>query len=169
MTASERVRRHGYHLMSLASIGMLVCTVVWIAVLGASWTLQTGKPAGADPGNSEFWLTLALACIALLGKLWALYRLRIIGKLLHAGSFINAQMTRAWRWLGHALVVAGVLALVTLDPNVDMNVSTGHFDVTAGIDLDQAYFIVLLCLISYSIAWILEEALALKDDNQGIV
>lgn len=169
MNTSDRVRRHGYHLMSLASIGQLVCVVIWIAILVTAWQLQTGKPAGIDPNYIEFWLILALASIALLGKLWALYRLRIIGKLLYAGDLISPAMARAWRWLGHALVVAGVLGLVTFDPALERSAGSGGYNVAVGIDPGQYYFLVLSCLISYSVAWILNESVALKVDNQGIV
>jgi hypothetical protein len=148
MHISARVRRHGYHLVSLASIGMFVCLTLWIAMLAIAWQLQAGKSAGSDPGNTEFKWILAMASIALLGKLWALYRLRIIGKLLYAGDLISPAMARAWRWLGNALVAAGVLGVVTLNPSLDLSARNGGFDVTTGIDPSQIYFMLLSCLIS---------------------
>lgn len=183
MKPSERVRRHGYHLMSLSSIGQLVCFIGWIATLVVGWVVLSRNPAGSEPVANEIWLLACWTGVALLSQLWALGRLRAIGKLLYTGQLIASQMAMAWRQFANALIAVGVLTLLSPEPNAQLQIggvqgvmirsySMGNLTlggIRIGIDWGQTYFILMACLISYSIAWILDEAVALKDDNQGIV
>lgn len=164
MEASLKLRRHGYHLMSLASIGQFVC----FALLLWNLSMRTWDPQRAaqihDPAT---WRTLAVAaCVIWLAQAWTLVQLRRIGRRLHSGETVSHAMAAAWRRLGNALAVVGVLSMFPLRP---APAATGGLDLALGFDMGGLYFVAIACLCIFSIAHILQEAATLKDDNESIV
>ena len=164
MDSTQRISRHGYNLMSLASIGQFVCFGLLIWNLGVrQWAPETASSlAGAD-----WWLFAALATAVWLSQFWALVRLRAIGKLLHADSHISHAMAEAWQRFGKALVVNAVLMAFPVGTAVP---EPGNgLNLVLRLDAGGLYFVVIACLCIFSIAQLLEQAATLRDENEAIV
>ncbi len=164
MITQSRVRRHGYNLMSLASLGAFGCVFGWLLILASGWQ-KLGRHPGGTESMSEWWAIAGLASITMVVQLWALRRLRHIGKLLHTQPFISSEMALAWRQFAKALVVAAFAMLFNLETGVGNKI--GH--ISFGLNFGGLYFMWIACLCSYSIAWLLQDAVALKEEAEGFV
>ena len=165
MDAARSLRNHGSHLMSLASAGQLACLVLLIWNLSAPHWSPEYAAALANPG--DWWLFAGFAAIVWLAQTWALSRLRAIGKLLYCGEGISRAMAHGWRRFGSALVVVAILMALPLAPRVDDTAS--GLQLVLGLDAGGLYFVVIGCLCIFSIAHLLEQAAALREDSESIV
>src|SRR5690606_15364943 len=129
MDATARIRRHGYHLMSLASFGQLACFVLLLWNLSVrSWDPQLA--AGLQ--GADWWGYVAVATVAWLAQTWSLSRLRAIGKLLHQGGGVSHALARAWMQLGRA--VAATAVVMVFLPLPRLGEPSGDLDVALGLD-----------------------------------
>jgi len=164
----NKLQRHGYHLMSLASIGQLACICLWILEIAVLFSL-TGpavKVGARTLSNGQTVGFVILATSLFIAQVWALQRLHQIGGLLWQGVTISHGMAQAWRRFGRAVVATGVLSMLPV--RAELN-SAGGIDMHGGLDSGGFFFLLICALCVFSIARILEEAAALKDDAQSIV
>lgn len=164
MDATARIRRHGYHLMSLASFGQLACFVLLLWNLSVrSWDPQLA--AGLQ--GADWWGYVAVATVAWLAQTWSLSRLRAIGKLLHQGGGVSHALARAWMQLGRA--VAATAVVMVFLPLPRLGEPSGDLDVALGLDAGGIYFVLIACLCIFSVARLVEQAAVLRDENESIV
>ena len=164
MDASARIRRHGYHLMSLASLGQFAC--FWLLVWNLTVRNWDPQLAGGLAGT-EWWVYVAVAMAVWLAQTWSLSRLRAIGKLLHAGGGVSHELARAWVRLGHSVAVAGIIMVLPLGPR--LGEPSGQLDVVLSLDAGGFYFFLIAYLCIFSVAHLVEQAAALRDENESIV
>lgn len=156
---STSIRRHGYHLMSLASLGIVVCFFAWVLMLMATWGVIGKETLFAS--DLERWVLTAGASAALLAQAWAMSRLRAVGRVLHFHPVVSVEMALAWKRFARALVAVSLVMLVTP--------SFIDAEVKYEVDFTELYFMLIACLCTYSIAWLLQDAAALKAENEGFV
>lgn len=164
MDASARIRRHGYHLMSLASLGQFAC--FWLLL----WNLSVRRwdPGLADGlAGTQWWVYVAFAVAVWLAQTWSLSRLRAIGKLLHAGGGVSHELSRAWMRLGHALAATGIIMVFPIRPQ--LGAPSGRLDVVLSLDAGGFYFFLIGYLCIFSVAHLVEQAATLRDENESIV
>lgn len=164
MDSSQRIRRNGYHLMSLASVGQLVCfgLLIW-NLTWRSWNDQADAIL-ADPAFIPWAISIA-AILVWFAQFWTLRQLRRIGKLLHSGSTISSEMADTWMRLGNGLVATALLMVVPLVPRTD----GGELDFVLRLDVASFYFIAIGTLCIYTVAHLLRQAVELRADNESIV
>jgi hypothetical protein len=163
------LQRYGKHLMSLASLGQFGCLVVWVgSAIGI--VFATSAPAArfqARALNSpEAFLLVAFATLVLVTQLWALARLRQIGKLLHDGATVSHEMADAWHRLGRGIIAAGAAALIPVRPEL---AAGGSLNIEMSLSPQGIFFLTIAGLCIFSVSRILREAAALQDENRSIV
>ena len=143
MLAQTKIRRHGYHLMSLASIGMVAVAVFGILTSAMPWMPDWHPQAsGWNLAGLDWRQTQALnqegkSLLSLAGLTWTLaYLLPLV-------------------MLRSLLVLSAVAA--------------GSSTATFGINFSDAYLFVILCLGMYSVAHIMRLAAEAADDSRSIV
>jgi hypothetical protein len=164
MDARNKIRDHGSHLMSLASVGQFVC----FGLMG--WNLGVRRWAPeitAKLSPAEWWIFAAGVVLVWGSQAWTLSRLRAIGKLLYAGSGISHAMAYAWTRLGNALALTALLMAVPIGPRLqDAN---GGLDLVLRLDAGGLYFVAIGYVCIFSVAHLLEQAAQFRDDNEAIV
>jgi hypothetical protein len=104
---------------------------------------------------------VALQCLAL-------WRLRGIGAALLERPGIGTGVALAFRRLGHALLAYGVSGIAV--PTPTMHVSALQVQLVAErFGYSQVYLIAIACLCAWAIAWLLDESVRLKQENEGFV
>lgn len=151
--------KHGSYLMSLASIGQLVVFGHCAFLLYAIWHLDTGT----QPRSGEIWLNGLIAAVACLLQLLAFSSIRNIGKLLANGHLITAEMASAWRRLRRMLGYAGVMSMFS--PEMERGAHT----IGISFSWTGLFFFLVVWLCIDAITRMLEEALKLKNENEGFV
>ena len=164
MDGTPSIRRNGYHLMSLASIGQLACFGLLLWNLSwRSWNEQADAIL-ADPAFIP-WAISIVALVVWIAQHWTLRQLRRIGKLLYSGSPISSDMAEAWKRLGNGLVATALLMVVPLVPKT----GGGGLDFVLRLDVASLYFIVIGALCIYTVAHLLRQAVELRNDSESIV
>lgn len=164
MDSTQRIRRNGYHLMSLASVGQLACTFLLIWNLGwRSWN-EEADAILADPAFLP-WVISIIAVTVWLAQCWTLRQLRRIGKLLYTDVPISSDMADAWMRLGNGLVATALLMVVPMVPRTD----GGGLDFVLRLDAASLYFIIIGTFCIYTVAHLLRQAVELRNDSEGIV
>ncbi len=153
--------------MSLASVGQFACALQFIVSAAGIFYFHSGASlAERSLDRNEQWILVSIALLGLGAKILALARLRSVGKLLHCGTTISHEMATAWRRCGQAIVAAGVLVLLPVQP---ARGPAGSLNIAAGLDAGGIYFLLIAGLCAFSISKIVADAAALKDENQSIV
>ena len=180
MLAQTKIRRHGYHLMSLASIGMVAVAVFGILTSAMPWMPDWHPQAsGWNLAGLDWRQTQALnqegkTQLSLAGLTWTLayllplVMLRRLGKRLYRHEALSRPVADAFLWLAHSLLLFAALrfagSLLVLSA-----VAAGSSTATFGINFSDAYLFVILCLGMYSVAHIMRLAAEAADDSRSIV
>lgn len=164
MDAKQKIRDHGSNLMSLASIGQVVC----LSLMGWNLGVRTWAPEITAALSPTEWRIFAGVVVIVWGsQAWTLSRLRAIGKLLYAGGGISHAMAKAWTRLGNALAATAVLMAIPFGPRLQD--AHGKLDLVLRLDAGGLYFVAIGCLCVFSVAHLLEQAAQFRDDNEAIV
>lgn len=163
MEGTQRVRRNGYHLMSLASIGQFAC--VGMLIWNLTWRGWSDPAAPIPDDPATIWMIALLAFAVWLAQFWTLIQLRRIGKLLYSGIPISHDMAAAWRRLGHGLVATALLMVFP----VPLPEASGQLDFALRLDIASLYFVTIGGLCIYTVAYLLHDAAQLRDDVESIV
>src|SRR5690606_245286 len=123
MRPELKIRRHGYHLMSLASVGT-VCLVLLGVLLAlmpwlADWHPQstTWKIGGLDweqtqaLGSTGKWLSTSACLLWTLACLAPLLALRRLGDRLYRYDALSRPVADGFHWLAHSLPLHALLKL----------------------------------------------------------
>jgi hypothetical protein len=177
MTPETKIRRHGYHLMSLASLGfvgialfgLLLVAMPWLPdwhgwnVAGAEWKVAVGMDEG---GRMILSLSSALWTVAYLVPLMALRRL---GHRLYSNEALSRPVADAFRWLAHSLplhallrMAAGLLAGIAAEVG-------GAQEPSFTLDFSGGYVFLIACLCLYSVAHLMRLATDAAADARSIV
>jgi len=181
MTPEAKIRRHGYHLMSLASLGfagvavfgLLLVAMPWLPDWNPQWSgwnvagVEWKRAVGMDEaGKLLLSLSSAMWTIAYLVPLMALRRL---GHRLYSNDALSRPVADAFRWLAHSLplhallrVAAGLLAGIAAE--VD-GAQEQHFT----LDFSGGYVFLIACLCLYSVAHLMRLATDAAADARSIV
>jgi hypothetical protein len=181
MDIRAKIRRHGYHLMSLASvgtvgvslIGLLLVSTPWLAI----WIPQAGELSVTveselrEMGATGRWL------LSLAGLLWTLalllpfLALRRLGSALYRHEALSGPVARAFGWLAHSLPAYALLslaggALSAIAPGIDGGDAQQYkFE----FDFGGGYVLLVACLCLYSVAHLMRLATDAADDSRGFV
>jgi len=164
MDSSRQIRRNGYHLMSLASIGQIACFGLLVWNLAWRFWNEQADEILADPAFVPWAISIA-AVVVWIAQFWTLRQLRRIGKLLHSGSTISSEMADTWKRLGNGLVATALLMVLPMVPRT----GGGKLDFVLRLDVASFYFVVIGTLCIYTVAHLLRLAVELRTDNESIV
>lgn len=182
MNIENKIKLHGHHLMSLASIGMFcVCVVglslmampyfsdsnpesgLWLRILGLDWdqVMRLNGTGKALVSASNFIWTLAY--------LLPLFALRSLGSNLYKHDALTLQVAHAFRWLAHSLL-SNALLLMLAGFLIAMAEETGGVSIyRSNVDISGGYIWLIACLCLYSVAHIMRLAAQAADDSRSIV
>jgi hypothetical protein len=182
MNIENKIKRHGYHLMSLASLGMLCVGVVglclilmpylpdwkpesgaWLRISGLEWdqVIRLNGTGKALVSASNFIWTLAY--------LLPLLALRRLGSKLYKHDALTLQVAHAFLWLAHALL-SNALLLMLAGFLIAMAEEAGGVHIyRSNFDISGGYIWLIACLCLYSVAHIMRLAAQASDDARSIV
>ena len=164
-------------LIAAAWVGMLLCPLYAI-ILGGAAREMAGAPKIAHDAASGATIhfdivpfdantVLRLAAMAAL-QLFVLWQLRGVGAALLRQPGIGAGVARAFRRLGHALLAYGLFGIVVPVPT--RHVSALQVQLVAErFGYPQVYLIAIAYLCAYAIAWLLDESVRIKQENEDFV
>ncbi len=181
MSIEVRIRRLGYHLMSLASVGMALVAIPGLFLTALPWMPKpphsqlwsifgiTGAQASAFSADAR--LLLALSCLAgMLAYLLPLAALRRLGHRLYRDDALTRPVADAFGWLAHSLPLHAVCMLAAwLLAGFGSEIAGVPNDYRMSVDLGAAYIFLIGCLCLYSVAHLMRLATAAADDARSIV
>jgi hypothetical protein len=164
-------------LIAVAWLGIVLCPLYAVVLGGAARSMAdaprvmhqgiTGAPMYLEIMSLDAPTIASLAAMVAL-QLWALWQLRGIGAALLRQPGIDAGVASGFRRLGHALLAYGVFGISV--PTPTMHVSTLQVRLVAErFGYSQVYLIAIACLCAYAIAWLLDESVRIKQENEGFV
>jgi hypothetical protein len=164
-------------LVAVAWLGIVLCPLYAIVLGGASRAMAAAPKIAHDAANGatihfdivpfDAWTVSSLAAVVAL-QWFALWQLRGIGAALLQRPGIDAGVASAFRRLGHALLAYGVFGIAV--PTPTRHVSALQVQLIAErFGYSQAYLVAIACLCAYAIAWLLDESVRLKQENEGFV
>ncbi len=176
-----KIRRHGYHLMSLASVGtlgaLLVGALLALTPWVPDWSLQALRWEIGDM-DQEVLRTLGAPgkCLASLAALvWTLaylaplLALRRLGHRLYRHDALSVPVANGFRWLAHSLPLHAVLKIAgTVLATIAEEVGPGA-ERQFTLDVTGSYAFVVACLCLYSVAHVMRLAAATAEDARSIV
>ena len=181
MLPQLQLRRHGYHLMSLASIGTLSVVVMGLMTSAMPW-LPDWNPqwlgwnlAGMDwqqtlTLNRQGKILLSLSGIVwLLAYLMPLAALRRLGDRLYRHDALSRPVADAFRWLAHSLPLYALLSLGALLLAAFAGEVGGGEQPKFSVSFSGIYLFLIACLCLYSVAHIMRLATEAADDARSIV
>lgn len=180
MRPELKIRRHGYHLMSLASLGMGMAAVLGVGASLLAWSVQAspsllslelfGAPLDELAGmEREARLLLALSGLVLTAAwLVPLFALRRVGKALYRYEALSLQVASAFMLLAHSLPAWLLLSLGHW-VLASLAYSTGAGREVSFTVSSSSYLFILACLCLYSVAHVMRLAAAAADDARSIV
>ena len=181
MHPQSRIRRHGYHLMSLASIGTL-CVVALGLLLAAmpwlpGWNPQSTVWKIGDMGPEQIlaldragrWLATLSSLAGSLGCLAPLVALRRLGDRLYRSAALGPPVAEGFRWLAHSLPLYALLQFAGWMLGVAASGMAPEGEMRFTFDFGGSYLLVVACLCLYSVAHVLRLAVAAAEDARGIV
>ena len=178
MSPENRIRRHGYHLMSLASVGavatisfgIFISAMLWLAARNPDWSIWTSEMKRTSAmGNTTLALLTASNVLWILGQLAPLIALRRLGNCLYRNEALARPVADAFRWLAHSLPLYALLHI--LASSVEQmafwfaDVPEPKFE----LDLRGGYIFLIACLCMYSVAHLMRLATDAADDVRSIV
>ena len=164
-------------LVAVAWLGLLLCPLYAFVLGGAARAMADAPKIARDAASGatihfdivpfDAWTVSSLAAMVALQCL-ALWRLRGVGAELLRQPGIGAGIAVAFRRLGHALLAYGLFGIVV--PTPTRHVSTLQVQLIAErFGYSQVYLIAIACLCAYAIAWLLDESVRIKQENEGFV
>ncbi|MFT4197540.1 MAG: hypothetical protein QM601_06460 [Pseudoxanthomonas sp.] len=191
MDAQNKIKRHGYHLMSLASVGMFcVGLLTWILMMvpwmpnkehlnAVHWKLlgfdlQEFVRTGA---HSQWELTLSALCVGTACFL-PFRALRHLGYSLYRNEALTLPVAKAFRRLAHSILIGLLLQGL---PDFCMGFVDGLADgygtpgamptqyVPHGFGIAAIYIAIIACLCLYSVAHLMKLAAEADADARSIV
>ncbi|MFT4178296.1 MAG: hypothetical protein QM612_02365 [Thermomonas sp.] len=169
MSAENKIKRHGYHLMSLASLGMFCVTLWGVIMLSAPWHASAestgflGMTHGMDANARNQWM-LASACWT-LAYLLPLLALRRLGNRLYRQEALTLPVAHAFLSLANALLVSVFVRLLADSLATEAGSQPGTFSLPFG----SFYIVMITCLCLYSVAHLMRLAAEAADDARSIV
>ncbi|UWX04480.1 hypothetical protein H1235_05890 [Pseudoxanthomonas sp. NC8] len=181
MDVSYKIRRHGYHLMSLASLGL-----TGVAVFGALLTFMPWVPdwdpqwSGWRFGPGLEWKqlvgmhALGKQLLSTSAALWTaaqlipLLALRQLGKQLYRNEALSRPVADAFRWLAHSLLLYAAFSTAARLLE-GMAIMVDQTRGTFSIEFDRAYLFLIACLCLYSVAHLMRLTTDAADDVRAIV
>ncbi|WP_024868139.1 hypothetical protein [Pseudoxanthomonas suwonensis] len=182
MRAENRIRRHGYHLMSLASVGIFCVALFGLLLMGLPW-LSDWQPQAStwsrvahvewglirDMGTTGRRLLSLAFALWTLGYLLPLVALRRLGSALHRHEALSRPVARAFAWLAHSLPAYALLVLAQeLLVAVACEIE-GVRQIHVEADFGGIYLFLVACLCLYSVAHLMRLATEAADDARSIV
>jgi len=176
-----KIRRHGYHLMSLASVGALGMLLIGVLMALTPWLPDWSPQALSwEIGNmdqeslqglgaSGKWLASLAALVWTLAYLVPLLALRRLGHRLYRNDALSVPVADGFRWLAHSLPLYAVLKLAgtglatiaeELGPDAERQFT---------LDVTGSYAFLVACLCLYSVAHVMRLAAATAEDARSIV
>lgn len=182
MSIENKIKRHGYHLMSLASLGMFCVGVLGICLIVMPYFPDSNPESGlwlrisgldlaqvARLNGTGKALVSASNFIWTLAYLLPLLALRRLGSKLHKHDALTVQVAQAFLWLAHALL-SNALLLMLGGFLIAMAEEAGGLSVyRANFDISGGYIWLIACLCLYSVAHIMRLAALAADDARSIV
>ena len=164
-------------LVAVAWLGLVLCPLYAI-VLGGAARAMAGAPKIAHEAASgatihfdivpfDAWTVSSLAAMVALQCL-ALWRLRGVGAALLQQPGIGAGVALAFRRLGHALLAYGLFGIAVPTPTAHVSSLQVRL-VAERFGYSQVYLIAIACLCACAIAWLLDESVRIKQENEGFV
>lgn len=181
MLPDARIQRHGYHLMSLASLGMVTMLVIGVMTSAMPWMPDWNpqwlgwNPAGLSwqqtlTMNSEGKLLLSLAGItSTLAFLIPLMALRRLGDRLYRHDALTRPVADAFRWLAHSVVLHAMIRIAAMLLAATAGEVGGGDTVPLTFSFSSAYLLFVTCICLYSIAHIMRLATEAADDSRSII
>ncbi|MBO9715413.1 MAG: hypothetical protein J7507_01015 [Pseudoxanthomonas sp.] len=182
MDTRTKIRRHGYHLMSLASLGTLGVALIGLLLIGlpwlAQWIPQAGNLPGAveseqmqDMGTTGRWLLSLAGLLWTLALLLPLLTLRRLGAALYRHEALSRPVAGAFGWLAHSLPIYALLSftgsvLAAIASGIDGD-DAQQFKLEFGFGGGYVFLIACLCL--YSVAHLMRLATEAADDARSFV
>lgn len=181
MDVSNKIRRHGYHLMSLASLGMtgvavfglLTMFMPWVPDWSPQWSgwrfgpgLEWKELVGMHPAGKQLLSTSAALWTA--AQLIPLLALRQLGKRLYRNEALSRPVADAFRWLAHSLLLYAAFGTAARLLE-SLAIAVGQARETISIDFDRVYLFLIACLCLYSVAHLMRLATDAADDVRSIV
>jgi|LNAP01.1.fsa_nt_gb hypothetical protein len=197
MDIENRIKRHGRHLMSLASAGALCIALAGLLLaaaphfldfqaqswLGAKLSIAPELLARLSPQLKTLLSLKALAWT--IAWLWPLLALRRLGQVLWQGNVLNGRTADAFRQLAHSIVASIVLQAA---PDFLIGFVDGYLKGSIGasgdpgksvidvfdafgssLGLGGTYVAVIACVCLYSVAHLTKLAAAAADEARGFV
>ena len=164
-------------LVAVAWLGMVLCPLYAIVLGGAARAMADAPKIAREAASGttihfdivpfDTWTVSSLAAMVALQCL-ALWRLRGVGAELLRQPGIGAGVAGAFRRLAHALLAYGLFGIVV--PTPTRHVSALQVQLIAErFGYSQVYLIAIACLCAYAIAWLLDESVRIKQENEGFV
>ena len=191
MNSEEKIKRHGYHLMSLALLGM-ICVFrvgltlvampyvsdwrpqarIWARISGIEWQ----QAIHLDSTSKAF---LSLSFVAwTLSYLLPLSALRRLGRNLYRHEALTLPVANAFRWLAHSVLIglllqgvpdAGAGFINGLAEGYNAAGTTPIRHVPHGFGVGTTYIAIIACVCLYSVAHLMKLAAEAAEDSRSIV
>lgn len=167
----KRTRILPIGLIAAAWLGVILCPLYACAIAYGAKMMAGMKVAGlpASPPSMP-WTTgsqLLLVTMLLL-QLWGLWQLRGIGAALLQNPGISRGLATAFRRLGHALLAFGLFGLVLPIPSIHRLPGLAYVS-PERFSFPTLYLLAIGCLCIYATAWLLNESVRLKEENEAFV
>lgn len=187
MTPQDKIKRHGRHLMNLASVAMFAVGLFTLVMMTLPWQpesrldpetlewhyhLRAVAPAALDPAIKSM-ITIAGA---MQGLVWLLplWMLRRLGYRLNREEALSARTASAVRHLAHALMAGlGLRFLVEMLLGFTVEAATatamGTLEYVAPFDLGSNFTTLVAGLCLYSLSHVIRLGADAADDVRSIV
>lgn len=184
MKHEAKIRRHGYHLMSLASLGMFCIAIITLVMVSLPYQPHvklesTTWQSLIDLDWNSVWAADAItkAWVSLSNGIWGLsyflplLALRQLGSKLHHHEALTLPVAKAFLWLAHALLAYAVLQTLSgfLIGFVDGFRGSALYKPSVSLDFSLTYVWLIGCLCLYSVAHLMQLAAQTADDSRSIV
>ena len=154
-------------LVAVAWLGLVLCPLYAFVLGGAARAMADAPKIAREAASGatihfdivpfDAWTVSSLAAMVALQCL-ALWQLRGIG----------AGVAAAFRRLAHALLAYGLFGIVVPTPTRPVSALQVQL-IAERFGYSQLYLIAIACLCAYAIAWLLDESVRIKQENEGFV
>lgn len=190
MNLEAKIKRHGYHLMSMASVGMFCVGLATLLLATLPWISHDIRPSGTleilgfdvmefmQAGANVRWaFTLTALCVGFAYFL-PFGALRRLGHSLYHYEALTLPVANAFRLLAHSILACLLLQAL---PDMSLGFISGLLDgsgastparppsIEHGFDIGATYITVIACLCLYSVSHLMKLAAEAADDSRSIV
>lgn len=181
MRPELKIHRHGYHLMSLASLGILGAALIGLLLALMPWLPDwspqsvTWKIGDLDREQAQAlddtgkWLATLAALTWTLAYLAPLLALRRLGNRLYRHEALSRPVADGFRWLAHSLPLHALLKVAgTVLAAIAAELGPGG-ERGFTLDITDGYLFLVACLCLYSVAHVMRLASAAAEDARSFV